>query len=316
MLSAASSGIMGVSVAVVELKRGVHCLHVLLPCVGLCAHADLGMPAEPSYWCAAADGWGSLLVPNYAAGLESAAFSMHIAPLCSMTLHLTVLIVLRLLLPCAASDQNYCVTSHHLAKLMAMTVSSTFAGTLTGMNWQGLGTISACSRCLPLSLPPAVAAVHVVVSVSDSLRIDCLLCSELICCIGRCRGSVWLHQSSQRTKQACVPLQPPANTHPLCVLLLCACVCRLCICASAGNPPGVWPPGAPRCGCWRCSGCCAWCAACAESAGLEPWQPAEATAGGSTQLWRQLPRGTAGPRCVQVVTVAPSLFVLCGWGVS
>jgi hypothetical protein len=88
---------------------------------------------------------------------------------------LTVLVALCLLLPCAASDQNYCVTSHHLAKLMAMTVSSTFAGTLTGTNWQGLGTISACSRCLPLSLPPAVAAIHVVVSVSDSLRNDCLL---------------------------------------------------------------------------------------------------------------------------------------------
>jgi hypothetical protein len=33
---------------------------------------------------------------------------------------------------CAAAEHNYCVTSQHLAKVMAMTVSSSFAGTVTG----------------------------------------------------------------------------------------------------------------------------------------------------------------------------------------
>jgi len=32
----------------------------------------------------------------------------------------------------AAAEHNYCVTSQHLARIMAMTVSSSFAGTIAG----------------------------------------------------------------------------------------------------------------------------------------------------------------------------------------
>jgi hypothetical protein len=58
-----------------------------------------------------------------------------------------------------ASDQDACVTSHHLAKLMAMTVSSTFAGTLAGFAYAPLlATRLVCGR---LARPAAVVGAAV-----------------------------------------------------------------------------------------------------------------------------------------------------------
>jgi len=70
-------------------------------------------------------------------------------------------------------------------------------------------------------------------------------------------------------------------------------VCRLCIRPSPGNTPGVRPPRPPSCCCGRCGCSRAWRAAPVASAWLEPRQPAEAVGGGGTQLWQQLPGGTA-----------------------
>ncbi|WIA14409.1 hypothetical protein OEZ85_002935 [Tetradesmus obliquus] len=56
-----------------------------------------------------------------------------------------------------AAEHNYCVTSQHLAKVMAMTVSSSFAGTVTGLLYAPL--LAARILCGRFARPAALAGL-------------------------------------------------------------------------------------------------------------------------------------------------------------
>lgn len=73
----------------------------------------------------------------------------------------------------AASEQNSCVTSHHLAKLMAMTVSSTFAGTMAGEAQRALLCDIVSIYCHPYGSRDA--------SIGSSHTCRAASCSSCIC---------------------------------------------------------------------------------------------------------------------------------------
>lgn len=203
-----------------------------------------------------------------------------------------------------ASEQNYCVTSHHLAKLMAMTVSSTFAGTMAGeqlaacaLCWEGHAGWATCSssRCSTAFLWRTRHQA---------------LCLAWIAAEGTCfRLAKGIYQSTHPASNCIVGLECcglhssprhyvvlPSQAVPMPrikseVSVASFLVCRLCIRPSPGDTPGLRPPCPPSCCCGHCRCCCAWCAAPVASAWLEPWHPAEAVGGGGTQLWQQLPGG-------------------------